>query len=125
MTWAATILITLIFVEILIRLPVANAIGMITQIGRKSASILSSKNISDHWKEKVSAAYSIRLFKQTLLLAGYFVIDIIVVGFLVVILEYYQIGMVDFLSSLTGIVFISITATFYYLVRKYCARGSL
>lgn len=125
MTWIITILCTCAFVELLIRLPVETSIRTITQIGQKSIKILVSKRISDTWKEKVFAAYSGKLLKQTLLLASYFIFDLLVVICLIIIADQFQLDVAGFLFTFEGIIFSSITATIYYFMRKSFARRSL
>ena len=125
MTWIITILCTCIFVELLIRLPVETTIQNISQIGQKSIKILASKRISDNWKEKIFAAYSGKLLKQTLLLASYFIFDFFIVVGLIIIAGQFQLDVVDFLFTFEGIIFSSITATIYFFIRKSFARRSL
>lgn len=125
MTWIITTLCTCFFVELLIRLPVETTIQNITQIGQKSLKILASKRISDNWKEKVFAAYSGKLLKQTLLLASYFIFDFLVVTCLIIIADQFQLNVADFLFTFEGIIFSSITATIYFFIRKSFARRPL
>ena len=47
--------------EIFLRLPLMDQVNIALRIARRSAATVRSKRISDHWKEKVLPAYSLRM----------------------------------------------------------------
>ena len=47
--------------EILLRLPLMDQVSVIVGTARRSAATLRSRRISDHWKETVLPAYSLRM----------------------------------------------------------------
>ncbi len=47
-------------------LPTVNSLS---QLSRRSVRVVSSRNISDHWKEKVVSVYALKLFGFTIKLA--------------------------------------------------------
>lgn len=53
--------------ELLLRLPVLEQATGLGKIASKSAATISSKRISDHWKERVLPAYSARMARASLL----------------------------------------------------------
>ncbi|MCP5381647.1 MAG: hypothetical protein H6912_04700 [Kordiimonadaceae bacterium] len=125
MIWLMLTIISCLFVEILARLPVEKSIRIISDIGKKSSAILTSKHISDTWKEKAFSAYSGKLLWQTILLSGYFVIDFLTIGLIIFIFQQLQFEINSLILSLKGIIFTSVVATFYFLARQYFAKRSL
>lgn len=53
--------------ELLLRLPVLEQASGLGKIAKKSATTLSSKRISDHWKERALPAYSARMAGRSIL----------------------------------------------------------
>lgn len=53
--------------ELLLRLPLMEQAKQLLTVTRKSASTLRSNRISDHWKETVLPAYSIRMAGRSIL----------------------------------------------------------
>ena len=53
--------------ELLLRLPLLAQVRHILSVTRKSAATIRSSRISDHWKERVLPAYSLRLGARSLL----------------------------------------------------------
>ena len=47
--------------EILLRLPLLEQVNVVVRTARRSAATVRSKRISDHWKETVLPAYSLRM----------------------------------------------------------------
>lgn len=52
--------------EAMLRLPLLATLGTLADVSRKSARLLASKRISDHWKERVLPAYSLRMARSSL-----------------------------------------------------------
>ena len=53
--------------EILLRLPLMRQVSIIVGTAQRSAATVRSKRISDHWKEVVLPAYSLRIAGRSLL----------------------------------------------------------
>lgn len=53
--------------EALLRLPVMQQAHGLSQVARKSVATISSKRISDHWKERILPAYSGRMARCSIL----------------------------------------------------------
>ncbi len=125
MIWVLLLLFSCLFVEILMRLPVQETMSDVAMIGKKSSAVLASKNISDHWKEKVFAAYSAKLLKSTILLTSYFLIAVVIVGALIYLVELFDISIGIELTTTTGIIYSGISATLYFFARKSIAGRSI
>lgn len=106
------------FVELMIRLPVFSTLARFNAVGARALSVIGSRKISDHWKEKVLPRYAFRLFKLTMLIALYLVVAFL--PFLLCHAAALAIGapFFEFAMSWTGIVFITIVATVYGAVRS-------
>lgn len=61
MLWPLVILAAVLASEVLWRLPLVAQVRALTTVARKSAHVLASKRISDHWKERVLPAYAWRI----------------------------------------------------------------
>jgi hypothetical protein len=57
--------------ELMLRLPLLPTARALVSVSRRSGKVLASKRISDHWKEKVLPAYSVRMAKASV---GFFVL---------------------------------------------------
>lgn len=68
MIWIWVIAATLAAVEAFLRTPFKRALGDLTATTTKSFAVISSKHISDHWKEKVLPRYAGRIFKSSIVL---------------------------------------------------------
>lgn len=53
--------------ELLVRLPVMQQAHGLGKVARKSAATISSKRISDHWKERILPVYSVRMARCSVL----------------------------------------------------------
>lgn len=53
--------------EVLLRLPLMDQVSVIVRTARSSTATLRSKRISDHWKETILPAYSLRMAGRSLL----------------------------------------------------------
>lgn len=53
--------------ELLLRLPVLREAQGLGEVARKSAALLASKRISDHWKERILPVYSARMARCSVL----------------------------------------------------------
>jgi len=62
-------LLALLAVEYFIRLPFGREGAILLAVAKKSARIIGSKRISDHWKERVLVRYALDILKSSLYLA--------------------------------------------------------
>ncbi len=58
MLWIFVLLAAVLASEAFLRLPLLPVIRRVTATARKSGRVLTSRRISDHWKERVLARYS-------------------------------------------------------------------
>lgn len=68
MEWLLLAVTTLLAVEVFVRTSFKKNIRALLSFSKRSAGTLSSKRISDHWKEKVLLRYSLEIFKNSVLL---------------------------------------------------------
>ncbi len=121
----ALILITILPIEILFRLPLAPLVRQLTIVMRKILRVLSSRVISDHWKEKVLLAYAgqMALISLKILLLVFLVGVVVLFASLVVdILLPTPDGMLGIFSTTKGLALVSVTSVIYMAVRIRFAR---
>ncbi len=70
MRWFLVALAGVLASEAMLHLPLLHMFRGILDVSRKSMRTLRSKRISDHWKERVLPAYSLRMAKNSV---GFFV----------------------------------------------------
>ena len=123
MTWLAVAIVTILLVEVFLRLPLISTAGKVLHIGQKAAHIMRTKGVSDHWKERAVQAYSGRLLKASfLLIAGLGVIFF--AGYLLTLAaEQIAPGTLILLLSLWGIVFSVLIAILYVYLRRLMLKG--
>lgn len=61
---------TAVACELLLRLPLRSVLDGYAQMARRSASVMGSRHISDHWKEKALLAYAGRLARLSVVSIG-------------------------------------------------------
>lgn len=76
----------IVFVELFLLLPFSSVLKTLYKDSTQSLSVLKSKAISDHWKEKVIPHYAGLIFKSTCLLGLFLVVvfSIFVLTFLII-----------------------------------------
>jgi hypothetical protein len=109
--------------EILLRLPLMEQVNAVVDISRRSVATVRSRRISDHWKEKVLPAYSLRMGGRSIfffLLMCLVLLPVMLAGLLV------EGGLVHWFELLLQPFAIAIlcgTSILYILVRARFARG--
>jgi|GEM_PF-5289228 len=68
-------------VELFFFLPVMSKINQLNMTAQKAIRVLSSKSISDHWKEKVIQRYSLHILSVSLLLLFFIVLLLVLFVF--------------------------------------------
>jgi len=64
-TFVASAVGATLLAEFVIRCALPTRLGGLTKTWRKSWRVITARNISDHWKERVLLTYSIQLFRGT------------------------------------------------------------
>jgi len=122
MIWALTAALSITVVELFVRLPFPGVLAQISTVSRKALHIVSSRSISDHWKEKALLAYYASLFRSTMKLVGL----LLVVGMIAILVAYLFVlcgyKFEEFIVRWTGILFYSAVATTYFTLRKVFVR---
>ncbi len=117
MSWLLAGLAGIGFVEALINLPFVLTLSSFRITVSKVFSILSSRNISDHWKERALPIYAFSLLKLTLFLAAYLVVAFTPFVLLYVVSIAVGIPFLEFTLSKTGMLYVSIISIVYAKVR--------
>jgi len=107
------IILGVIITECFFRLPFRTNFLSITSTLNKSLKIIRSKNVSDHWKERVILRYSSIIFTNTLKLACYLSVIVAVIA----INALFNKDFFDFLTSTGGLAFISVISLSFIKVR--------
>lgn len=119
MIWAFTSILTVILVELFLRLPlIETAIG-IGETARRAMRTLRARGASDHWKEKASQAYAVRMFRATLVLAACLGLIAAVGAILTIGMEKIVPGFGAALLSWSGLIVSLAVATLYMVARSY------
>ena len=125
MHWPLAGIATIGAVEIMLRLPLPATLSGLQSIFRRVVHVISSDNISDHWKEIAVPTYALRLFRLTAKLAFLIAIVVSPFGLAFVASALAGIPLLDFLSSLTGILFSTVIAASYASLRISSDRARL
>ena len=113
------------FVELLIRLPISLTLTQLRTTVSRVSAILTSRKISDHWKEKALPKYALRLFNLTMLLGVYIIVAFIPFILLSAVSIAIGVPFLQFTLSLTGILYMTILSTGYAKVRFACVTTKL
>lgn len=118
MSWLALIIGSILVAECFLRLPVMSGFSNMLRTFQSVHRVISSRTISDHWKERILLVYAWRMFKNSLNVFFWLVVAVspIVIGGLV--LDNTRLSFLDLLASVTGIVASTLTVLFYLPLRK-------
>ena len=105
-------------VEILIRSNCLALISSIIKLSRKSIFIILNKNISDHWKENILPAYSLKMIKASIQMLLMF---ILISGIFYTIGNFFS-GFFAFVFSLNGFIESTLFIYSFIFFRKLFAR---
>lgn len=114
-------IITIIMVEIFIKIPFAKTIKLVLNIAKKAIKVLTSTKISDHWKEIVLLRYSIDLFKGIIIIFCYLITCVLVVLVPIIVIDQifnFNPSIIEQLSSLKSIGMMTIISIIYFYLRK-------
>lgn len=121
-TWLLEAAISCLAFELILRLPIVQPARAIMELAGKSRRVLTSRRISEHWKERVSQAYSLRMGRSTLWLALWIAVFVCAVAVLIMSAELLQPGVRSLATSLPGMVFALCVSLIYFGMRQYRAR---
>ena len=123
MIWIFVSLLTIILVELFLRLPLISAARGIAKTARRAGRTLGRRKASDHWKEKASQAYAVRMAKGTLVLALGLGVIAVVGALLSMASERIAPGTTAALLSWVGLLVSLVVATVYVIVRQRLVRS--
>ena len=106
-------IICLISAEIFIRSNYISLFNSLMRVSKKAIYIISSKNISDHWKENIVPKYSIQMLKFSFQM----LLTVLLIIFIVIIADSLFSGFLSFTFSINAIIE-SIFIIFCYLYLK-------
>ncbi len=108
------LVICLLSAEIFINSNYISLFNSLIEVSKKAIYIISNKNISDHWKEKIIPQYSIQMMKFSWQML--FVLFLII--FIFVMLDNFFSGFLAFILSWNGIIESILVAFSYVYIRK-------
>lgn len=109
--------------ELFLRLPIMQHLATVGAVSRKSMKVLGAKRVSDHWKEKVLPAYSLRLAKGAVLFFFFLVLallPVVIVGFA------WPAGLSDWMGAIMApmvLLFLMVVSLGYIFVRTKVMRA--
>jgi hypothetical protein len=109
--------------ELLSRLPFERTVSSMAQCAHLAGHVISSRRISDHWKERVLPAYAGRMAGHTLMLTLYFAGLAGLVALVLLAADTITPGAAGFVTSGKGLLASFAAATAYYLLRRRFARA--
>ncbi len=118
MHWLIVILAAPMFVELLLRLPVARTGGALAEVAAKTLRVLRSRRISDHWKERVLPRYALGLAGSSLALFFLLLVAAAPLASLAILFQALGVPAWDLLLSLPGLVACTVSGSLYGLARR-------
>jgi hypothetical protein len=109
--------------EIFVRLPIMDQVSVIVASARRSAATLRSKRISDHWKEVVLRAYSLRMAGRAVLFFLLLCLVALPVALVGVVAPGGMTHWFELLMRPFALAILCICSILYILVRTRVARG--
>lgn len=122
-SWLWVIGLSCLAAELFARLPFEFVVSRMARCGARASRIISSRRISDHWKEKVMPRYAMRMGRDTLTLALYFAALALVAGGVLFAAEAVAPEAARLLTSARGLAAAFLVAIGYYLLRRRLARA--
>ncbi len=106
-------LITLVVVEVALRLPLAKLLKGFAGVYPRIARMARRKNVSDHWKEKLLLGLSARLMVYSLSFGGIVLLLLGIFGAGLYVAETWLPGIMDFSMTWAGILSATAIACIY------------
>lgn len=113
MNWILTAVLTVLVVEVALRLPFVAVMTRLARSTGKALRTVSSKAISDHWKEKALGAYARTTFVSSLKLAGLLAAVLAIAAILMVAFDRVSGGFQDMLLGWRGLTLSLVLASLY------------
>ncbi len=113
--------ITIAVVELLLRLPLVHGARQMLSLSRRAAAVMSSRRISEHWKEQALLKYSVRLAGTTFRLLLIFALLGAVVVVLAGTADFFlhpAIPSLAFLASWPGLATATVASVVYLVLRS-------
>lgn len=109
--------------ELFLRLPLMRQVTLITGTARRSAAVLRSNRISDHWKEAALPAYSLRIARSSILFFLLLCVAIVPVALIGLLARGGMHAWLELLMRPLAIAVLCIGSILYIVVRTRLARA--
>lgn len=123
MNWLLTIVLCALLVELVLRLPFLNPIKVLSWSSNRALRVITTKGVSDHWKEKAMGAYAQKTFIASGKIAALLAVVLGFATLLVLGLERLFGGFQAFILSWKGLGSSIVAATLYIMARRVVFRG--
>ncbi|MEM6971427.1 MAG: hypothetical protein AAF577_01380 [Pseudomonadota bacterium] len=117
MSWIATAILSIVAVEVVVRLPFMPLARRAEATARRALHTMNRPRVSDHWKEKVMLAHAGAMMGCSLRLAGLLILLFAGVGALAWGLDFALPGFLAFLTGLIGLGATVVFATAWAVAR--------
>jgi len=118
MTHIFLLLVCILAVEIFIKSNFLFTLDIFSKIIKKVVHVVASKNISDHWKEKILPVYALRIMKYSL----HILIVLLFIIFLFITANYFNNDLLLYIFSFIGIIESLVFSSVYLFLRKSLDR---
>lgn len=126
MTWLLTALLSIAFVEILLRLPLMPAVARLLTTVRQVRTVVASPRISDHWKEKTLIVYAGRLLRNSLLIFGLLYVTLVATALASCVLsQSLDNSILALLVTVEGAIFATLVSLGYVFARSRLSGSHL
>ncbi|MEZ5823252.1 MAG: sulfotransferase [Geminicoccaceae bacterium] len=123
MNWAAAAVLSVLVVEIVVRLPLAGLLHKTRRTAELALWTLRARHVSDHWKEQVMVAYAGRMFACSFMLAFWLLLVAAIVTGFVLAVDLPVPGFSSFILGWQGIIATLVAASLYLSLRKHLPRA--
>ena len=118
MNYLILILIIITSTEILIKFDYASLIKKLIKLNSKSLKIITSKRISDHWKEKIIQQYSFKMIKLSISL----LLILFLIIFLFIVSSFLSSNFLDFILTIRSLLATFLFAFGYLYLKKFLKK---
>lgn len=118
MIFVLSAIIAVVLVECVMRLPIRSSIYLMATAGSKAFRTVTSKHISDHWKERVLLRYALDLVRGSALI----ILSLLIIVCVVFAASWLSsaagvVNLVGFLFTWQGLILITLVACAYAFAR--------
>ena len=118
MTHIILLLVCILSVEIFIKSNFLSTLDIFSKIIKKVVRVVTSKNISDHWKENILPVYALKIMKYSL----YILVILLFIISLCITADYYSNNLLLHMFSFIGIIESLFFSSGYLFLRKSLVR---